>query len=314
MTREMPTAAESPARIRCSIGVIAEDDGVDLEALLAALQNQHVHQADIVEILVVSGSDRIEICSTVQEFAAREPRIRFIQQDLPGRVGAVNAFLAACTTDICVLESVHTLPHESAVENLVRMFSEPELGMVGAQKVMVDTPDYVAGLLSYLRLRMEHLLCLEIPRLREMVAFRKVFDAVPPDVALDEAFVEALMVQRGLRIQYAPDAIVYSTGPTTVRAFVQERRRNHTGYLHLKRKYGYVASSIQNKPVFKVAIKQIWGAIQFLWVMALLAGLEIWSRILGWYDFAIARERHVVWDMAWSQKQDVQEARRSQEQ
>jgi hypothetical protein len=51
--------------------------------------------------------------------------------------------------------------------------------------------------------------------------------------------------------------------------------------------------------------------IKLLWVLMLLAVLEAWSRFLGWYDFAIKRDRHVVWDMAWSQKQDVQVVRRN---
>jgi hypothetical protein len=41
-----------------------------------------------------------------------------------------------------------------------------------------------------------------------------------------------------------------------------------------------------------------------------LAVLESWARLLGWYDFAIKRDRHVVWDIAWSQKADVEAARK----
>jgi hypothetical protein len=63
--------------------------------------------------------------------------------------------------------------------------------------------------------------------------------------------------------------------------------------------------------VLRVAIKEVWGVIRLLWVLFLLATIEAWSRLLGWYDFAIKRDRHVVWDMAWSQKQDVEEVRRT---
>jgi hypothetical protein len=156
---------------------------------------------------------------------------------------------------------------------------------------------------------MEHTLCLEIPRLGEMIAFRKVFDRIPPDVAMDEAFVEAIVVERGMQVRYAPDAVVYNTGPTTIGDFVKQRRRNHAGHLYLKHKYGYAVSSIQNKRVIKVALKELWGIIQLLWVLFLLAVLEGWSRVLGWYDFAVKRDRHVVWDMAWTQKQNVESVR-----
>jgi hypothetical protein len=177
----------------------------------------------------------------------------------------------------------------------------------------VNTPTHIVGLLSHLRLRLEHELCLEIPRLGEMIAFRKCFDRIPPDVAMDEAFVEALVIERGMSVRYAPDAVVYNTGPDSIQDFVRQRRRNHAGHLYLKHKYGYAVSSIQNQRVIKVAFKEVWGVVMLLWVLVLLAVLEAWSRILGWYDFAIKRDRHVVWDMAWSQKQDVQQARRSNE-
>jgi hypothetical protein len=177
--------------------------------------------------------------------------------------------------------------------------------------VPVNTPDHIAGLLTHLRLRMEHELCLESPRLGELIAFRKLFERIPPDVAMDEAFVEALVIRHGLKVQYAPDALVYNTGPTTINDFVRQRRRNHAGHLYLKHKYGYAVSSIQNGRVMRVAFKELWGVIQLIWVLFLLAVLEGWSRLLGWYDFAIKRDRHVVWNMAWTQKQDVQRIRRT---
>jgi hypothetical protein len=188
---------------------------------------------------------------------------------------------------------------------MVRMFKDPAVGMTGAHKIPVNTPDHLVGLFTHLRLRLEHQLCLEIPRLGEMIAFRKVFDHIPPDVAMDEAFVEAFVVKRGMQVRYAPDAIVYNTGPQSINDFVVQRRRNHAGHLYLKSKYGYAVSSIQNTRVAKVALREIWGAVRLVAVLVLLAVLELWSRLLGWYDYAIKHDRHVVWDMAWSQKANV---------
>ena len=113
------------------------------------------------------------------------------------------------------------------------------------------------------------------------------------------------IVQRGMTVRYAPDAVVYNTGPDTIHDFVAQRRRNHAGHLYLKSKYGYAVSSMQNTRVAKIALKEIWGAIRLVWALFLLAVLETYSRVLGWYDFAVKKDRHVVWDMAWSQKTDV---------
>lgn len=292
--------------IQCSVGVTAYNEEANIGRLLDALLAQHLREVDIVEIIVVASGCTDQTVPIAESYAARYPQIRlFVQPKREGKTAAINVFLANARTGICVLESGDTLPDEDAVEHLVRMFRDPNVGMTGAHKIPVNTPDHLVGLFTYLRLRLEHQLCLEIPRLGEMIAFRKVFDRIPPDVAMDEAFVEALVVQRGMQVRYAPDAVVYNTGPDNIQDFVRQRRRNHAGHLYLKSKYGYTVSSIQNTRVAKVALKEIWGAIRLVWTLVLLAVLEIWSRILGWYDFAIKKDRHVVWDMAWSQKTDV---------
>jgi biofilm PGA synthesis N-glycosyltransferase PgaC len=201
-----------------------------------------------------------------------------------------------------VLESGDTLPREDTIENMVRMFRDPAVGMTGAHKVAVNTPDHIVGLLSHLRLQLEHQLCLEIPRLGELVAFRKVFDQMPADVAMDEAFVEALIVRRGMQVRYAPEAVVYNMGPETVGDFVKQRRRNYAGHLYLKDKYGYRVSSLQNRRVLRIALEEVWGAVRLVAILVVLGLLEICSRMLGAWDYRVKRKKHLVWDMAWSTK------------
>lgn len=301
---------EHRPKLRCSVGVTAYNEEANIGPLLDALLNQHLHDVEITEIIVIASGCTDNTVPIVQRYAAENPLIKLIvQPQREGKTAAINLFLAHAREDICVLESGDTLPAEDSVEHLVRMFADPTVGMVGAHKVPVNTPDHLVGLFTHLRLRLEHQLCLEIPRLGEMIAFRKVLDRIPPDVAMDEAFVEAFIIQRGMSVRYAPDAVVYNTGPDTIGDFVRQRRRNHAGHLYLKAKYGYAVSSIQNTRVAKIALKELWGAIRLMWALFLLAVLEGWSRLLGWYDFAIKKDRHVVWDMAWSQKANVEAER-----
>lgn len=302
-------------RLRCSVGITAHNEEDNIAALLEAMLDQHLHDVEITEIIVVASGCTDNTIPIVRSYQERDPRIKLIvEPERRGKTSAINLFLREAKEDILVLESGDTLPHEYAIENLVRVFADPTVGMTGAHKVPVDTPDHLVGLFTHLRLRMEHELCLDIPRLGELIAFRRVLDQIPPDVAMDEAFVEAIVIKHGLRVIYSPNAVVYNTGPTTIREFVRQRRRNHAGHLYLRHKYGHKVASIQNTRVARVALREVWGAIRLLYTLGLLAILEGWSRLLGWYDFAIKRERHVVWDMAYSQKQNVQELRREETQ
>jgi cellulose synthase/poly-beta-1,6-N-acetylglucosamine synthase-like glycosyltransferase len=105
-----------------------------------------------------------------------------------------------------------------------------------------------------------------------------------------------------MQVRYAPDAVVYNMGPETVSDFVKQRRRNYAGHLYLKDKYGYQVSSLQNTRVVRIALEEVWGAVRLVWTLGVLGTLEIYSRMLGVWDYRVRKKQHVVWDMAWSTK------------
>jgi len=290
--------------IKCSVGITAHNEEANMAQILEAVINQRLHMVEIAEIIVVASGCTDRTVDIVQEYLAIDPRIQLhVQEKREGKTSAINVFLRHATQNVCVLESGDTVPHEDAIENMVRMFHDPAVGMTGAHKVPVNTPEHIIGFLSHLRLQMEHQLCLEIPRLGELIAFRKVFDQIPPDVAMDEAFVEALVIRRGLQVRYAPDAVVFNMGPETLNDFVKQRRRNHAGHLHLKAKYGYEVSSMGAPRLAKLALEEIWGALRLIWILFALAAIEGYSRLLGWYDYKFHKRTHVVWDIAWTTKE-----------
>jgi cellulose synthase/poly-beta-1,6-N-acetylglucosamine synthase-like glycosyltransferase len=300
----MTIVIEHPPKIKCSVGITAHNEEANIAQILKAMLNQRLHAVEISEIIVVASGCTDDTINLVQEFVAQEPRLKlFVQEKREGKTSAINVFLGQAREAICVLESGDTIPHEDAIENMVRMFADPAVGMTGAHKVPVNTPEHIVGLLSHLRLKMEHQLCLEIPRLGELIAFRKVFDRIPPDIAMDEAFVEALVIRRGLQVRYAPDAVVFNMGPETVSDFIKQRRRNHAGHLHLKEKYGYQVSSMEAPRLFKIALDEIWGAMRLIGVLFVLAFLEGYARLLGWWDYRFHKRTHVIWDIAWTTKE-----------
>ena len=293
----------SSTKMKCSVGITAYNEEANIGQLLQAVLDQRLYSVEISEIIVVASGCEDRTMDIVQEYMAKNPRIKLIVQECrEGKTSAVNLFLQHAKEDICVLESGDTLPGEGSVEKMVRMFEDPQVGMTGAQKVPVNATQHMIGYLSHLRLKLEHQLCLEIPRTGELIAFRKVFDHIPPDVAMDEAFVEALIVKRGMQVRYAPDAVVFNMGPETLGDFVRQRRRNFAGHLYLKDKYSYKVSSLENSRVLRIALEEVWGAIRIIYTLAALAGIEAFSRLLGAYDYYMKGKKHVVWDMAWTTK------------
>ena len=289
--------------IRCSVGITAHNEQANIGKLLAAMLAQKLETVAITEIIVVASGCTDNTVPMIQEYVAKDSRIKlFVQEKREGKTSAINVFLQNAQEEICVLESGDTLPREDTIENLVKLFADPRVGMTGAQKVPVNVPEHIVGYMSHLRLRMEHQLCLEIPRTGELIAFRHVFAQLPPDVAMDEAFVEAIVIKRGLEVLYAPDAVVYNMGPETIGEFIMQRRRNYAGHLHLKRKYGYRVSSLDTTRVLRIGFDEIWNALRLIWTLVALAGVEALARVLGMYDYYVKGNKHVVWDIAWTTK------------
>ncbi|MGE5139484.1 MAG: glycosyltransferase [Rudaea sp.] len=290
--------------IRCSVGITAHNEEANIGKLLEAMLKQELQQVEITELIVVASGCTDRTVEIVQEYAARDSRILLlVQQTRQGKTSAINLFLQNAHEDICVLESGDTIPGHTTIENLVKLFQDPCVGMTGAQKIPTNVPEHIVGYMSHLRLQLEHQLCLEIPRLGELIAFRKVFTHMPLDVAMDEAFVEALVIKRGLQVRYAPDAVVYNMGPETLGEFVMQRRRNYAGHLHLKKKYGYRVSSMDNLRVGRIARDEIYKAVRLIFTLFWLGLVEGIARVLGWYDYTVKGRKHVVWDIAWTTKQ-----------
>jgi poly-beta-1,6-N-acetyl-D-glucosamine synthase len=289
--------------IRCSVGITAHNEEANIGQILDAMLKQELQQVEITEIIVVASGCTDRTAEVVRAYAQRDQRIRLWEQlKREGKTAAINLFLQNAKEDICVLESGDTVPGLMTIENLVKLFEDPCVGMTGAQKIPVNVPDHIIGYMSHLRLELEHQLCLEIPRLGELIAFRKVFNRLPPDVAMDEAFVEALVIKRGLQVKYAPDAVVYNMGPTTLREFIMQRRRNYAGHLHLRHKYGYRVSSMDNVRVAHIAWQEMKKALRLIFTLVWMGLVEGFARLLGSYDYYLRGRKHEVWDIAWTTK------------
>ena len=137
---------QTTPQLRCSVGVTAYNEEANIGRLLDALLSQQLRVVDISEIIVVASGCTDNTIPIVESFVARDPRIRlFVQPKREGKTAAVNVFLSNAVEDICVLESGDTIPHPEAVEHMVRMFADPAVGMTGAHKTPVNTPDHLVG-------------------------------------------------------------------------------------------------------------------------------------------------------------------------
>lgn len=287
-----------------SVGVMAYNEERNMGRLLEALTTQRIETVEIAEIYVVSSGSTDRTDQIVHEWEARDPRVRLIRQaSREGKSSAINLFLAEAQADVFVLESGDTVPESDCVERLVAPFADDSVGMTGARPVPVDDESTFMGFVVHMLWRLHHKMALKSPKLGEMVAFRSFVREIPPESAVDEASIEAIVVSRGKSLRYAPDAVVRNKGASSVSDFIKQRRRIYAGHIWL--------SKVQS---YEVATKNVGGILSVLFedlrytprVLLWTAGgvfLEFVGRLLGVYDFHVLKRNPYTWDVSESTKE-----------
>jgi len=255
-------------KLKISIGIPAYNEEKNIGKLLTAIQNQKTLEVEIDQIVVVSSGSTDKTDEIVEKFARNE---------------------------ILVLESADTIPEDETIEKLCRVFMDEQVGMAGAHPVPRNADNSFAGYASRLLWMLHHYIASNSPKCGELIAFRRVFNSIPMDTAVDEAWIEYEISKRGYRIVYVPEAVVYNRGPETVKDYIKQRRRIACGHLALSRKVKYHVSSQSFGLLLRVMLKSFPVSNPLKWPHFFGATfLEFLSRLLGYYDY-FRGNSHVVW-------------------
>src|SRR5215217_4965694 len=285
----------APAGNGCSVGIMAYNEEANIADAIGAVLGQKLSSSEIAELIVVASGCEDRTVPIVSEIAGRDPRVRLIEQERrEGKAAAINLFIAAATSPVLLMVSADVLVEDGTVDAMLRYFEDPDVGMVGGHPIPVNAETTFLGHAVHLQWRLHDRIARESPKLGEIVAFRNVVPSIPTDTAVDEISIQAVVTQLGYRLVYEPQAIVYNRGPTTVRDFLRQRRRIHTGHLRIVEQQGYAASTMSSSRVLRaLAGSGSFGTPRaFAWSIGTV-GLEAAARALGRYDVARRRPQHV---------------------
>jgi biofilm PGA synthesis N-glycosyltransferase PgaC len=292
--------------IHISVGICAHNEERNIGKLLDALLKQESKVFNMSQILVISHSTD-STNEVVKKYKKRDSRIKLVlQKKREGKASAVNLFLKEANGDVLVLESADTLPKKLTIEKLVEPFLDSNIGMTGGRPIPTNNRRKFMGVVSYLLWKLHHEVSvadIENPKCGELIAFRNVIRSIPSDTAVDEAWIEMAVREKGFSLRYAPDAVVYNHGPESVSDFLKQRRRIYSGHLHLKEKVGYEVSTMKFSRIFKVVPRVTGHSFKELFFFVGAVFLEVYGRFLGAYDFYIKKRNPYVWDMAASTKE-----------
>jgi len=286
-----------------SLGIMAYNEEANIGHLLESVLKQKLTCGRLKEIFVVASGCTDGTGEIVRKFMAQDSRVNLlVQPQREGKASAINLFLSKASADIFILESGDTIPDKGTLDKLVSPFEEPSVGMTGAHPIPVNSKDNFIGFAVHLMWSLHHKIALMTPKLGELVAFRNFVREIPIDTAVDEASIEAITKEAGYALRYAADAIVRNKGPENIKDFIKQRRRIAAGHKHLLLKQKHEVSTFDSKKILRILIREhSWHLKDTLWTLGAIC-LELFGRILGYYDFYILKKNPFMWDIASSTK------------
>ena len=291
-------------KLHCSIGVMAYNEEKNIGRLLDSLIAQELSDVVIDEIIVISSGSTDKTNIIVREYSKKYRYIKLLVQiKRKGKSSAINLFIKNAKNDLLIVESADTLPAMNTVEKLISPFKNKKVGMTGGRPIPVNKGDDFVSFSVRLLWQMHHELAKFTPKLGEMVAFRKVFDQIPEESAVDEASIESMIVSRGFECLYVSDAIVSNKGPETLRDFIKQRRRIAIGHLWLKEQYNYDVASNNILLLFSLFVVECVKYPRCIIRTILTVKLEMFCRMLGCFDYKFRGVNPFIWEVSKSTKE-----------
>jgi cellulose synthase/poly-beta-1,6-N-acetylglucosamine synthase-like glycosyltransferase len=291
-----------------SICVPAHNEAANIRRLLAALLEQRMRLARIVEIVVVASGCTDDTAEVAREIGRGRPGMHVhVQERREGKVAAINAYLKlrdprADVTVICSADL--DLAHDVVEKLACHLRDHPDVGMVGGRPVPDNDEAHLVGRMVKVLWEMHHRVSLEVPKMGEIVAFRAALVEYVSELSVvDEASIEDIVRAKGYRLGYVPDAIVTNHGPETLREYFEQRRRIARGHYWLDFAFGYEVATLDRSLVMKSALDTARGEDRFgkLAVVAAV-GTELAARAVGFWDARVVGGKHRTWHVLQSTK------------
>lgn len=282
---------------------MAYNEEQNMPRLLQALISQQTTNVTLSEIIVVASGCTDSTESIVRDWEKRDRRIRLlVQAKREGKASAVNEFLRQAREKTVVLCSADLLPEPDAIERTIAPFADPEVAMTTARPMPVNDPETFMGFAAHMLWGLHHMLNQNGFKAGELIAFRKIFERIPYETAVDEASIEPVIRGQGYRAVYVPTAIVHNKGPETIKDFLSQRRRIYAGHLSVRDTLGYSVNTMSGLRILGLVLRGLdWRPRRFFWTWA-VAALEVYGRLLGRRDY-MKKRNHAVWEMAKTTKE-----------
>ncbi len=277
------------------------------EGIITTVEGLLQSEYQRVEILVVDNASTdntgVNVRNLIREHKKQQRllginegiTVRYIYEGTQGKGHALNTGLREAKGDIIMSIDADCYVPPATIKNFVAYFADPDV-MAAVGNVRIGNTDTVLGVVQYL----EFLFSFYFKKAESLVntvyiiggaagAFRReVFDQLGPynTSNITEDIELSVRIQAaGMRIAYAPDALVFTEGAVSLTGLMKQRLRWKRGRFETFRDHRYLFFSRDKKhnPILSWIIfpLAIFGELQLSLEILFLTFLYVFSYITG---------------------------------
>lgn len=264
-------SSHSHYTLNLSILISAYNEEKVIEKRIKNILDQNYDQNKI-EILVGSDNSNDRTNEILVKLKEEIPQLKiFIFNYRQGKAGVINCLAEKANNDILIFTDANTEFDVNALKNLVRHFSEPEVGGVSGKLILVDIQEHLkSGVEEKSYWEYETFIKLAEGKLGILIganggifAIRKeLFEKIPLDKPVtDDFFISLSVLKKGFKFLYDPEAIAYEEVAKDINT-------------EFKRKVRFAATNFQTISFFK----------SLLFHKNILVSYAFWShKIIRWF-------------------------------
>ncbi len=249
-----------------------------------------------LEVLVLDDGSTDATAARVREAFDGEPRVKLLSFENGGKARALNRGLAEANGEIIVALDADTLFPPDTLPQLVRWFSDPEVGAVAGNAVVGNRLNLITRWQALEYVTAQNLERRALAALGAVTVVpgavgawrRAALEALggyPHDTLAEDQDLTLACQSAGWRVEFDPEARAYTEAPDTVAGLLKQRFRWSFGTLQCLWKHRQALFNRERPVLGFVALPQIWLFQIVLTSVSPLVDLAVlWS--LGWALYA----------------------------
>lgn len=291
---------------KLSIGVFAFNEEEDIVKVISRVTAEKGNNFVTDEIIIIADGCIDNTIPIVKRIQKLHKNIKLLsKKNRSGKPKAINRFFKKSRNKLNLIVNADNLPAKNSFTKMVKAISEKEnVVLVGARSVCVNKGTKILDYCNRFVWGLHHEMARIKPKISGLVLVDKdVIDKIPIECAVDDAAMEAICQDKNKAMRYLPSARVYIRGPVTIKEYFLQRKRNHVGYIWIRNNYpNYKPSTFNMRKLPAKIVLLISKDPRNLIVLPLVAGIEVYSKLVAYYCFFVLKSNSVLWPKIHSSK------------